>query len=537
MKVVAYCRYSSEMQRDSYSIEAQKRAIEEYCARENYELVRFYVDEAQSGTRDDREEFQNMIADSVAGEWQAVIVHKLDRFARDRYDSAIYKKKLKDNGVRVLSVTEPLDDSPESIMLESVLEGMAEYYSKNLAREVLKGKREAAQKGLFQGGRPPFGYDVKNQMYVINPDEAKIISEIFELLKQGYAPIEVIRHCYKKGYKIRTGRAITNYHLIQFVNNEKYAGVYIWRDIRVEDAVPAIVDKETFYYVRQSFIERKMRPSPRKNAHNYYILTGFIRCGYCKNYIAGNITVGSSLRKKPHLRYVRYRYPVYKCCKVDYSKGARRSVCRLKYVHKKPIEEFVIESIKQHILSDKGLKHIQKALRQQWEKRSQQNQKDVNKIKKQLDTLRNKKSRLLDLYLEHNIIKEDYLQKINELNRQIDNLQKNKSAINIDRIEITIEKIKTLIEKYSKTENSLDNLEFKRLLIKTFIKEVIVYNDKIEIYFNIPFTDDNNTPTIAFRDKQGFDPTNLTLYLNISRDILTALIPAKIPQPEICALL
>src|SRR5690554_2580811 len=98
MRAVAYCRFSSEQQRDGYSIEAQKRAIDDYCAREGYTLIDYYVDEARSATNDDRAAFQAMIADSSSKRFQAVIVHKLDRFARDRYDSAIYKKKLKDNG-------------------------------------------------------------------------------------------------------------------------------------------------------------------------------------------------------------------------------------------------------------------------------------------------------------------------------------------------------------------------------------------------------------------------------------------------------
>ena len=104
MKVVAYCRYSSENQRDGYSIEAQMRAINDFCKKEGHELINTYIDEARSGTSDNREAFQQMIEDSSKKVFGAIVVHKLDRFARDRYDSAIYKKKLKDNGVRLISV-------------------------------------------------------------------------------------------------------------------------------------------------------------------------------------------------------------------------------------------------------------------------------------------------------------------------------------------------------------------------------------------------------------------------------------------------
>jgi Site-specific recombinases, DNA invertase Pin homologs len=132
-RVAVYARFSSDNQRDE-SIDAQVRAIRKYCEDNGYIVVKVYIDRAKSATSDKRPAFQQMIADSALGLFDVVMVHKLDRFSRDRYDSAVYKHKLKKNGVRVFSVLERLDDSPESIMMESVLSGMAEHYSKNLAR-------------------------------------------------------------------------------------------------------------------------------------------------------------------------------------------------------------------------------------------------------------------------------------------------------------------------------------------------------------------------------------------------------------------
>lgn len=176
IKAAAYARYSSDNQREE-SIEAQLRAIREYCQKNDIQLVKIYTDEARSATTDDRPGFLQMIQDSSMGLFSAVIVHKLDRFSRDRYDSAFYKRQLKKNGVRLISVLEPLDDSPESIILESVLEGMAEYYSANLARETLKGLKENAFECKHNGGLPPLGYDVDpiSKKYVINEHEAKAV--------------------------------------------------------------------------------------------------------------------------------------------------------------------------------------------------------------------------------------------------------------------------------------------------------------------------------------------------------------------------
>lgn len=137
-KAVAYARFSSDNQRQE-SIDAQVRAINEYCSKHDIQLVKIYADAAQSATTDKREQFLEMMNDLKKKAFDYIIVHKLDRFSRDRYDSAYYKKLIKDNGVTLISVTEQIDNSPESVILESILEGMAEYYSKNLAREVRKG--------------------------------------------------------------------------------------------------------------------------------------------------------------------------------------------------------------------------------------------------------------------------------------------------------------------------------------------------------------------------------------------------------------
>ena len=179
----AYARYSSDNQREE-SIEAQLRAIREYAARSGYEIINEYVDEARSATTDNRPAFQQMIAD--ADQFKAIIVHKLDRFSRDRYNSAIYRRQLKKKGVSLVSVLDNLDGSPESIILESVLEGMAEYYSRNLAREVMKGLRETAYKCKHTGGIPPLGYDVlPDKSYTINDREAEEVRLIFKMYAAG----------------------------------------------------------------------------------------------------------------------------------------------------------------------------------------------------------------------------------------------------------------------------------------------------------------------------------------------------------------
>ena len=187
INVVGYARYSSDNQREE-SIVAQERAIREFCQKNNYNLIKVYKDEAISGTSiKDRTEFLELIEDSKKREFQCVVVHKFDRFARNRYDHAIYEKKLNDNGVKLLSVLEQLNDSPESVILKSVLTGMNEYYSLNLSREVKKGLNENALKCIHNGGIPPLGYNLdKDRRYIINEVEAETVKIIYKL----YNPTE-----------------------------------------------------------------------------------------------------------------------------------------------------------------------------------------------------------------------------------------------------------------------------------------------------------------------------------------------------------
>lgn len=141
-----------------------------------------------------------MIADSGKGLFDIVLVHKLDRFSRDRYDSVIYKKKLKKNHVKLCSVLERMDDSPESIMMEAVLEGMSEYYSKNLAREVMKGMNETALQCKHTGGCPPLGYDLDENRHLVINEQERII---FQMFADGYGYSEIIDRLNAHGYKTK----------------------------------------------------------------------------------------------------------------------------------------------------------------------------------------------------------------------------------------------------------------------------------------------------------------------------------------------
>lgn len=333
MKAVIYARYSSHAQREE-SIEGQLRVCHEYAAREHIDVIKEYTDSAMTGTSDQRPSFQRMIADSAKHQFEAVLVYAVDRFSRERYDAAIYRKKLKDNGVRIISVTQPIDDSPEGILLESLLEGLAEYYSKNLARGVRRGMRENALKCMAVGGVVPTGYKVDRETmkYVIDEPKAAIIREVFQLYANGNSIADICRHCNSLGYRTSRNQPFTRNSLSTILKNRKYTGLYVFEDIEIPGGMPVIVDQATFDKV-QKRISMRNRIDPKKHEDADFILTGKLFCGHC-----GQPMVGTSGNSKSGKTYYYYT------CRVHGNDCVKRAE------RKDDLEDFVIDYIVNHFL-------------------------------------------------------------------------------------------------------------------------------------------------------------------------------------------
>ena len=180
MTAVIYARYSSDSQREA-SIEGQLRDCKDYAEKNGITVVGTYIDRAYSAKTDDRPDFQRMIKDSGKKIFDVVLVWKLDRFARNRFDAVNYKYQLEKNGVHLVSAMEPISQGPEGIMVESMLIGMAEYYSAELALKVARGERENALQCKYNGGIVPLGFTIgkEDRLYHIDPETAPIVQEIF----------------------------------------------------------------------------------------------------------------------------------------------------------------------------------------------------------------------------------------------------------------------------------------------------------------------------------------------------------------------
>lgn len=447
-------------------------------------IIGEYCDRAISGKTDNRPNFQRLIKDSEKGQFEAVIMYTLDRFARNRYDSAIYKAKLKKNGVRVYYAKQPMPDTPEGIILESVLEGYAEYYSENLSRNIKRGMKENALQCLANGGAGmPLGYIVgEDRKYKIDPVGAKIVQEIFQMYADGMSATQIINECNKRGYKTSRGNAFNKNSLRTMLKNDRYIGIYRFADVIVEDGIPPIISRELFDKV-QAMLKHNYSARARKKAKDDYLLTTKLFCGHCGSAMVGES--GTSKSGKLH--------HYYKC--IDRKRNRK---CKKAVEKKDWIEELVVRFTVQKVLTDENIERIAEKAMEIIEKESADTtyidglQSELKDIKKKIKNLMNA--------IEQGIITSTIKERMNELE-----LEKNEVEGKIAREEMKkplLTKERIMYWLYSFKSGDIDDIEYRRRVIDTLVNSVYVYDDgkkgrRIVFTFNIS---GQNTATLSCSD-------------------------------------
>jgi DNA invertase Pin-like site-specific DNA recombinase len=481
MDAVIYARYSSNNQREE-SIEGQIRECREFAEKNNLQIVDEYIDRAISGKTDNRPAFQRLIKDSSKGKFDVVIMYTLDRFARNRYDSAIYKAKLKKNGVRLLYAKQPMPDTPEGIILESVLEGYAEYYVENLRRGVKRGMRENALKG-YVNGKTPLGYRRgKDKKYEIDPYEAKAVREIFERYARNEPIIDIIRWLNDNGYKTTTGGQFNKNSLRRILTNDKYIGVYRYDDIVIEDIVPPIIDRELFERVQSTFEYNKHFRAKQK-AIDPYLLTGKLFCGHC-----GAMMIGESGTSR---HGTTYRY--YKC-----ATRKREHACDKKIERKEWVERIVVEYAKNYVLTDENIEKIAEKvvelITQEYSDKSMSAE-----LTARLDDVTTRFSNLLKA-LEQGVISESVANRVSELEKEKKSLEKKIATEKMSKPTITKDMVVYWLLSFK--NGSIDDESHQRRIIDTLVNSVFIYDDddgtaRLVLNFN---TSSNNNVTIKVSD-------------------------------------
>lgn len=477
MNVIIYARYSSHGQNEQ-SIEGQINECKEYAKRNNYTIIGEYIDRAKTGTKDDREQFLKMLEDSKQKKFSGVLVYQLDRFARNKYDSAIYKKQLKDRGIRVLSAKENITDDPAGMMLETLLEGMAEYYSMELAQKVKRGRKINDEHNYFSGGTLTYGYvtkevdspfkdmhgkPIKKKIVIVDDVNAQHVAQSFLDIYNGMKGHEVITKLKSLGVKNARGNYFDKSSLYNLLRNKKYITITIYNGQEHVGVYPRLVEDEVFYGVQK--ILEKNKHNFNKRAKGEYLLVTKMFCGYCKNLMTG--AGGTSKTGKTHHYYL--------------CKGTKDKACNKKRIRKQFIEDLVINKTREFLTKD-NINYVATTIVSLVE-REKDNIK-LSQLKKSINNIERRKANLVSAIAEcddSNIRKSLY--------EELLNIEQQRIVIEND-----IASEETIVNTLSKSNikhflNQLkggdeNDIKHRKSLIATFINAVYVYNDKVLIFFN-----------------------------------------------------
>ena len=473
MTAVIYARYSSDNQREE-SIEGQIRECTAYAEKNDITIVKHYIDRAISAKTDNRPQFQQMIKDSDKKLFDIVLVWKLDRFARNRYDSARYKTQLKKNGVKLMSATEIISEGPEGIILESVLEGYAEYYSADLAEKVVRGQTENILKGRCNGGRGTFGYTLDSERKChIDPLASPFVLESFTKYRDGLTMKEIRDWLNENGIKNPVGGEFTYNSVEHMLKNRRYIGELKFRDVVVPDAIPPIVPLELFDDVQEKIAKNKKAPARRK-AEDDYLLTTKLHCGCCGALMFGES--GTSRTGEVH------RY--YKCATAKKKKG-----CKKKTVRKQWLEDLVVNQTMQLVRDDAAMESI---IAKVMELQDRENT-NLPLYEKQLRDAESGIQNMLNA-IQAGILTSSTKERLEQLEETKRELEARIAEEKLAKPKIKEEFIRFWLMRFRKLDMSLKDQ--RQALVDTFINSIYLYDDKVLITFNYK----EGTQTITFEE-------------------------------------
>jgi site-specific DNA recombinase len=492
MKAAIYARVSSEKQDVDLSISAQLKALREYASRNGYQVVKEFVDEAESGRTSARPAFREMIAMArrAPKPFDAILVWKYSRFARSREDSIVFKTLLRKNGVRVVSISEPSDDTPTGKLLEAVIESLDEFYSANLGEEVTRGMRESASRGFYVGSVTPYGYqrvkvkDGGKERCKLEPlpHQAQVVSWIFREAFHGKDPKEIVKALNRQGIASPRGKEWAKTTVYHILTNEAYTGTSIWGrksarglpPIRIENAWPAIADRATFEHV-QALLKSRALPylHPRRTA-SQFLLSGIAKCGYC-----GKALVGHDAKSGQFSYYV---------CGSLLKKGS--GSCQARYINSKKFESVVIEKIKEHILTEQNLRELVRLVNEKMDSASKEYRRQLDFVLEEIADVSRRLERLYDAIETGKLTLEDLAPRIKELKARKDTLEARKWELEwqLKERKVELADAETVSRYVEDLRNILmeSSLVERKSFIRSFIKEAEVKGSQVELTYTIP---------------------------------------------------
>ena len=471
MTAVIYARYSSDNQREE-SIEGQIRECTAYAEKNGITVIKHYIDRALSAKTDNRPEFQQMIKDSEKRLFDIVLVWKLDRFARNRYDSAHYEYQLERNHVKLVSVTEPISEGPAGIMVKSMLTGMAEYYSAELSEKVVRGMTENVLKGKYNGGTIPIGYTVdEEKFFQIDPLKAPFVVEAFQRYNDGATMKELMNWLNDSGVTTNRNQKFTYNSIQTLLTNRRYIGENRFKDIVMPDSIPVIIEKELFDSVQDKIAKNRRAPA-RHKAEDDYLLTTKLFCGMCGAMMFGEC--GTSQNKNVH--------HYYKC-----ANAKRTKTCKKKTVRKEWLEDLVVNETMKMIRDDDCIRSIVDAVMILQE----QENTVLPLLEKQMKDIERGIENLLNA-IQEGILTSSTKGRLEKLEAQQKELEIRIAEEKLAKPKVSADFVKFWLTNFRKLDPNVKS--HRETLINTFVNAVYLYDEKVLITFNYK----DGTKTITF---------------------------------------
>lgn len=497
MKAVIYARVSSEKQDVGLSISAQLRALREYATQNGYEVVREFVDEAESGRTSARPAFREMIsiARRSSKPFDAILVWKYSRFTRSREDSIVFKTMLRKNGVQVISITEPFEDTPTGRLLEAMIESMDEFYSANLGEEVTRGMRESASRGFYVASFTPYGYrkvkarDGGRERTKLEPvpHEAQLIEQIFKEILEGKGLIEIAKKLNRDGIASPKGKGWCKTTLHGILTNETYTGTLVWgktssrgtEPIRVENTWPAIIDRDTFNKAQALLKSRAFAVMHPRRIASRYLLSGLARCGHCGKALVGQDAKGGKFS--------------YYVCGSLLKKGA--GSCPSHYINSQKFERLVVEKIKEHILTEDNLRELVRLVNEEMDTLATEYRHQLDSTLEEIADVNQRLDRLYDAIETGKLGLDDLAPRIRQLKERKEQLQARKWELEwqLKDRKVEIADRETVASYVEELRNLLNesSLAERKSFIKSFVKEIAVTGDEAVLTYTIPLTAEN----------------------------------------------
>ena len=492
--VAIYARVSSDRQDVDLSISAQLKALREYAARNGYTVIKEFVDEAESGRSTARPAFREMIsmARMKNPPFQLILVWKLSRFARNREDSIIYKSLLRKQGIQIVSINEPIEDTPTGRLMEGIIEVIDEFYSSNLAQDITRGLRENASRGFFNGSRPPFGYlrkkvkdgDKSRNTLNIDPDQAPIAQRIFRECSEGKGLKEITKSLNKDGIPAPNGGKWGKQRVHKMLTNEAYTGCLVWGKnhnsksglppVRKEGAWPALVDKDIFESIQAGLNGRAPKVVHPRVTSSQYLLSGLIKCRKC-----GAAYIGYAAKSGRNHYYV---------CGTTYAKG--KETCPSKHLPREKLEKYVVEKIKGYLLTDENLTDLVKIINEELDGSISKYRERLEAIDREAAQWESRLDRLYDFIETKTIEPVRMAKRIAEVQDKVNEMRKARFEVEEDIRRRRLEPLDpgAVVAYVADLKKFLEssNIFERRAFLSTFIESLEVDDGEITFNYGLP---------------------------------------------------